>query len=123
MVLVPDIPFTSDNRPDQPKHWGSGSYAVLVAATKGFNEISLIGFDLYSKNQKVNNIYKNTNNYSNSDSQTVDPSYWIYQLSRIFKHYPDTSFIIYNEAGWPMPTEWQQKNVRFENILQLVVDL
>lgn len=120
---VPDLPFSGDLKQDQPNHWGSGGYAVLLAATLGFSEIKLVGFDLYSKDTKVNNLYKGTENYSAPSSQSVDYSYWIYQLSKIFLQYPNIKFTIFNTADWQMPVQWQQTNVEFENISTIAVDL
>lgn len=111
---VPDLPYTGDLKQDKPDNWGSGGYAVLVAAELGCKEITLLGFDLYGINNKVNNVYKDTANYSKKDSQAVDPSYWIYQLGKIFKYYPNTKFIILNKPDWVMPEEWQRENVYFQ---------
>jgi hypothetical protein len=105
---------------DQPDHWGSGGYAVLVAAELGFENISLVGFDLYSKNNKVNNIYKGTNNYAAPDSHSIDYNYWVYQVSKIFHLYPSTQFTILNQSDWVLPGDWQLPNVQFRNIEQLV---
>jgi hypothetical protein len=30
---------------DQGEHWGSGGYAVLLAAVLGHQEVTMIGFD------------------------------------------------------------------------------
>jgi hypothetical protein len=121
--VVPDLPYAGTSRQDLPEHWGSGGYAVLVAAELGFKTVKLIGFDLYSKNNKVNNVYKDTQNYSDSNKQSVDYSYWVYQIAKIFRYYPETNFLVLNEAGWEMPKEWQRGNVYFENICQLSVDI
>ena len=120
---VPQVPYQGNLKQDQPEHWGSGGYAVLVAAAEGFTDVSLIGFDLYSKNNNVNNVYKGTENYSKAESQSVDHSYWIYQIAQVFIHYPNINFTIFNEADWALPKEWQLPNVKFENISQLSVDL
>lgn len=116
---VPALPYTGERKQDHPDHWGSGGYALLLAATLRFADVSLIGFDLYSKNDKVNNIYKGTDNYSKPESQSVDYSFWVYQISKVFKHYPSVQFTIYNEAGWIMPSSWKFLNVQFKNIKQL----
>ncbi len=110
---LPELPYQGATKADQPINWGSGCYAVLLAAHLGFKEITLVGFDLYPTDKHVNNIYKGTTNYSRIDSNPVDPSYWIYQLGKIFTHFPDTSFIVLNYNGWAMPTEWQKSNVKF----------
>jgi hypothetical protein len=117
---IPDLPYAGEAKRDQPEHWGSGGYAVLVAADLGFNNISLVGFDLYSKDGKVNNIYKGTNNYAVSESHSVDYNYWVYQISKIFQLYPAIQFTILNQSDWVLPREWQLLNVQFRNIEQLV---
>lgn len=113
---VPDIPYTADEKHDRPEHWGSGCYAVLLAATLS-TEVTLLGFDLYGTNNKVNNVYKNTTNYSKQDSSAVDPSYWIYQIGMVFKYFPNTTFTITNNANWVMPKEWQRDNVKFQPLV------
>jgi hypothetical protein len=111
--LVPDLPYTSDTKKDKPDNWGSGGFAILLAASLSFETVELIGFDLYPSNQLVNNLYKGTDNYSRIDAQAVDYSYWIYQISKIFMYYPNTNFIIRNHQSWVMPSEWQKNNVNF----------
>lgn len=110
---MPELPYVGDLKQDDPIHWGSGPYAVLVAASLGFKEIELLGFDLYPVNQYVNNLYKDTNNYSKFTAKPVDPKYWIYQISKVFSHYPDTSFVIRNCQTWIIPDEWKKFNVKF----------
>ena len=110
---VPELPFKGELKRDDPDHWGSGCYAVLLAASLNFKEIEMIGFDLYPIDHLVNNIYKNTENYSKSNSQPVDPSYWIYQIGKVFSYYPLTRFIIKNKDNWVMPEEWRKNNVSF----------
>jgi len=110
---LPQLPYQGTSKKDKPEHWGSGGYAILLGANLGFKELEIVGFDLYSTDNLVNNVYKDTNNYSNANSQSVDPSYWIYQIEQIFKYYPNTKFIIRNSPQWKLPTEWQKNNVSF----------
>lgn len=109
--LVPTLPYQGELRPDQPVHWGSGPYAVLVAANLEVDEIWLLGFDLYGRNGKVNNLYKGTKNYNVESAAAVDHSYWQYQISKVFEHYPNKRFKILNKAYWSIPEEWQKNNV------------
>ncbi len=109
--LVPELPYKGDKRPDQPIHWGSGPYAVLVAANLDVDEIHLLGFDLYSRSGKVNNVYKGTQNYNSENSSAVDHSYWQYQIAKIFDHYPQKKFKIINKNFWDMPEDWRKNNV------------
>jgi len=75
-----------------------------------------VGFDLYSKNNLVNNIYKDTSAYQSSTSHAVDPRYWIYQIGRIFLENTDKYFIVYNLPGWVLPKEWHLANVEFKTL-------
>lgn len=113
IILLPELPFTGDTKKDKPDHWGSGCYALLLAASSGFKEIEMIGFDLYPSGTTVNNIYKGTQHYSKIDSSPIDPNCWVYQISKIFNHYSDISFVIKNNKHWPLPKEWQKSNVKF----------
>ena len=115
VVEVPPLPYQGTNRADEPFHWGSGAYAILVA-TMYSNDIHVVGFDLVSNNGKVNNVYKDTPNYANADSHAVDPNYWIYQIARVFAALPDKYFTIYNNSDWAIPNSWKLENVGFKNI-------
>jgi hypothetical protein len=118
--LVPELPYLGELKQDNPEHWGSGGYAILLAAVLEFTDIKLVGFDLYSNDNKVNNIYKGTPNYAKPDSHSIDHSYWVYQIAKVFKYYPESKFTIINNSGWQMPKEWQYSNVEFENIGELI---
>ena len=110
---VPELPYRGEYKKDDPDHWGSGGFAVLLAAALEYSEIELIGFDLYPVNSAVNNIYKGTKNYAQSGSQAIDYSYWVYQINRVFMYHPDQKFIIRNHRDWQMPQEWRKNNVEF----------
>jgi hypothetical protein len=116
VLRLPSLPYQGYQRVDDPVHWGSGPYAILLAAELGADTIDLIGFDLYSDNGKVNNIYKGTENYSRSDYQAVDPAYWIQQIKQVFKNFPDKKFKVFNNSDWNPPRDWLCDNVSFENI-------
>lgn len=112
---VPPLPYTGNQKQDQPEHWGSGPYAVLLATYKSSN-ITLLGFDLYDANFQVNNLYKGTNNYAAADTPPIDPCYWIYQLAKIFESFPNKKFTIINQNDWQFPKEWHLPNVSFFTI-------
>lgn len=116
--VVPELPYEQKVRPDDPFHWGSGPYAVLLATTEEINadEIFLLGFDLYSNRGKLNNIFKGTNNYADSNAKPVDPSYWTYQISKVIQTQKDKKFIIVNHPNWNMPKEWTSKNSDFMSL-------
>ena len=122
--LVPQLPYKGDTRPDDPWHWGSGPYAVLLGTSianrfsSGNTEISMIGFDLYSETKTVNNIYKGTENYEDTESRPIDPSYWIYQIDKVFENFPDTTFYYYNNKPWPT----KQTNVCNKMVIEFDID-
>lgn len=112
---VPELPYKGKDRWDKPFNWGSGPYAVLIAAELS-EEVKLLGFDLYSKTDKINNVYKGTDNYDSADKRAIDPRYWIHQIGMVFRCFPQTEFTIYQEKDWEMPKAWIQPHVRLDNI-------
>jgi hypothetical protein len=118
--LIPELPYVGSDRWDDPWHWGAGPFAVLLAAkyTK-VKEVNLLGFDLHSKTNNVNNIYKDTPNYISADKRAVDPRYWIYQISKIFELFPDVNFRVYNLPDWQAPKSWIRPNVLVDKISNL----
>ena len=123
--LVPDLPYKDINRADDPWHWGSGPYAVLLAAMQN-TDVHMLGFDLHGNNDLVNNVYKDTDNYLTSNKPKVDPSYWIYQIGKVFEYFPKTLFTVYNKKDWSIPKEWILPNVKqllFTDFTMAVADL
>ena len=116
---VPKLPYTGSKRWDEPFQWGSGPYAVLLAAKLSRGDtVRLIGFDLYSPTATVNNVYKDTSNYDTSDKRAVDPRYWVHQIGMVFNYYPNIQFVIHND-NFELPTSWNQPNVLLDNISSL----
>jgi len=114
---VPDLPYKGKQRWDEPFQWGSGPYAVLIAAKyakEGY--VNLIGFDLYSKDKLVNNIYKDTPSYDSSTKNAVDPRYWIHQIGMVIECFPKLEFNIFQEANWEIPKSWKYPQVKVDNI-------
>ena len=99
--------------------WGSGTYAIQLATELGFRNIVLIGFDLYSQDNVVNNIYKGTENYA--ATEPIDPSYWIAHIGQIIHENPWVSFSLINSRLWTCPQEWKQSNVNVLTIEQIQV--
>lgn len=122
--MVPELWYQSDERIDQPWHWGSGDYAVLLASQLCTSDtIHMIGFDLHSKDGKYNNIYKNTTNYNDENSRAVDPSYWIYHLAKIFEHFKQHQYVMY-PAPHKIPESWQNiENLRMDSLDNLETNI
>ena len=104
---VPDLPYEGDKRPDEPFHWGTGQYAALLGMTFKPKAIFMIGFDLYDRDKKINNMYTGTHGYTYI-TRPVDPSYWVYQFHKLMGiSDPDIKWIVVNEENWKMPDEWK----------------
>ena len=109
--LVPQLDLDTSLRHNQIQHWGSGSISVLVAALLPYKRVYLIGHDLYSNTHFVNNVYKNTMNYTSAQSLPVDPGYWIEQISLVFDAFYTKEFVVVNSDTWQMPAQWNKPNV------------
>lgn len=110
--LLPNIPNQQLIRVDNSRNWGSGTYAHLIASQlPQVKIVYLLGFDLYSQTQQVNNLYKDTKNYSSSSSHAIDPSYWIWQSAKVFKTYSHILYKVVNRNSWQLPKDWQLGNV------------
>src|SRR6056300_276264 len=119
LLTVPELPYKGHQRPDEPFHWGSGPYAVLLGALLD-NSVKLLGFDLHSRNTKVNNIYKDTENYDPSTKTAIDPRYWIHQIGKVFECFPKHKFVIYTDRDWECPNFWNRPNVSVDNYSKLL---
>ena len=119
---LPELPYQGTLKQDEPRNWGSGGYAVLLAAQSDFDNVALIGFDLYGMDNRVNNIYKNSQHYLTADKPAVDPSYWQYQMAKVFECYPNKNFIIYNHQDWVMPKNWRKDNVKLKFLKSFDID-
>lgn len=115
---LPNLPYEGKDRKDDPFHWGSGPYAILLGCTIS-DHLKLVGFDLYSDNGLVNNLYSSTDGYSDKASSAVDYSYWIYQIEKIFSYFTNTHFKIYNKPTWTLPKEWHLPNVSLDTLNNL----
>ena len=64
----------------------------LLLASQESKEIYLLGFDLSDYNEKVNNIYKGTKNYIESDCRGFNPVNWKEQLNHVFRTFSDVNY-------------------------------
>lgn len=122
--VVPDLPYAGMERADDPFNWGSGPYAILLACLltnkqRDPDPVRIIGFDLYGIDDKVNNVYKDTDNYDLGYKKAVDPRYWIYQIDKIIGFYTNVNFEFYNLENWMVPKTWKKPNVLVDDIKNL----
>ena len=77
--------------------YASGPTSVLIACIEEEpEEVYLIGHDLYSTTEHFNNVYKDTENYLESFTDSTPPDNWIIQLKRNFNDFSTTQFYMVN---------------------------
>jgi hypothetical protein len=96
--------------------YATGSRSVYLACELGAKEVYIVGHDLYSDTEKVNNIYAGTKCYANKDDIAMNPNNsdetfnWILQHKNTFNKFSNTQFYKVNkgkEAKTDLPiSEW-----------------
>jgi hypothetical protein len=107
--VLPTIPVPHDERMFKSYNWGSGTSALVLGA-KLFGDLSIIGFDFYSHNQYVNNVYKGIKNYSDPTASAIDPEFWIEQTALVLDSFPNIKFTFYVSKELPFPEKLLAKN-------------
>lgn len=92
--VLPSLPITNPDKKFKSYNWGSGTSALILGA-RLFGDLEIIGFDFYSRDQFVNNVYKGTKNYSDATAPAVDPAFWIDQTELIVDSFPEIKFTFY----------------------------
>ena len=73
--------------------WACGASAGYVAIHREQpTEIYMIGHDLHSHNNKINNLYKSTTNYTSAENGPTPAVNWIKQWKTLFDWYPNIKF-------------------------------
>ena len=80
--------------------YATGTRAIYLACENGATEVYIIGHDLYSTTDKVNNIYAGTSYYAGADTPMMRPdksdkddlNHWIKQHKNTFDTFKDTKF-------------------------------
>ena len=73
--------------------WSAGPSSGYVAMLREKpKELYMIGHDLNSHNDKINNMYKSTKHYTAKDNGPTPSVNWIRQWKKLFDVFPDTTF-------------------------------
>jgi hypothetical protein len=80
------------NTIDFPIGWSTGNTAMHLACQQGATEIYILGFDLSSYDEPLNNIYKGTDNYLPSDAKGFNSTNWMNQMQTVFREFKDVQF-------------------------------
>ena len=110
------------------KGWACGATSGLVALNqnKDLEELYLIGHDMKSNDNFINNMYKSTQNYGDAKNKPIPDVNWISQWNTLMQEYPKVKFIKVNPRGIRggdkinnMIPEWKSKNVEYINFDEL----
>jgi hypothetical protein len=85
------------------KGWSSGPTALWLAASKGYKEIYILGFDYEGINGKVNNVYADTKNYRSSRDTATFFGNWLHQTEKVIKEYSTVNFFRVIESSGFVP--------------------
>ena len=80
------------NTVDFPIGWSAGNTALYLACQSGAEEVYILGFDLSSYDEPLNNIYKGTDNYLSSDAKGFNSVNWKDQMQTVFEEFKDVKF-------------------------------
>ena len=73
--------------------WSAGPTSGYVAMIREKpDELYMIGHDLHSHNEKINNMYKSTKHYTSKENGPTPAVNWIRQWVELFKLFPNTKF-------------------------------
>ena len=85
--------------PEDPG-WSSGATAMYVSCkVEKPKKCYLLGMDMYSTTDFINNLYKNSYGYLESKENAVTPQNWVIQMGRVMVRFKDIEFIKVNPSG------------------------
>ena len=86
---------------DYPVGWSAGNTALYLACQNGAKKVYVLGFDLSSYDQPLNNMYKGTNNYLPLDAKGFNPVNWYNQMKAVFREFSlyDTKFYLVDSTA------------------------
>ena len=113
---------------DKDRGWSCGPTSALVAIhqNKDLGELYMIGHDLKSFDDHVNNMYKSTQNYADAKNKPIPDVNWVNQWKELMIENPKIKFIKVNPRGIRggdpvnnMVPEWTVKNIDYINFDEL----
>tara|TARA_Y100000592_G_scaffold47743_1_gene75804 strand:- start:572 stop:1435 length:864 start_codon:yes stop_codon:yes gene_type:complete len=86
---------------NRDRGWACGATSGWVALNKekDIEELYMIGHDLKSNTDQVNNMYKSTQNYSDEKNKPIPHVNWVTQWKELMKEFPKVKFIKVNPDG------------------------
>ena len=89
------------NKCGRDRGWACGASSGWVALNqnKDLKEIYLIGHDLKSNTELINNMYKSTQNYGDERNKPIPHVNWVSQWKTLMEEFPKVKFIKVNPNG------------------------
>jgi hypothetical protein len=89
--------------------WNAGAIAAYLACFDGHTKIYLLGHDGLDTVGHYDNVYKDTNAYTDYNNTT--DTYWALSMTHVFRTYPLVDFVLVNSTGSGyIPAQWQDHN-------------
>jgi len=109
--------------------YATGSRSVHLACELNAKEVFLVGHDLYSDDDKVNNIYAGTQSYANKEDLAANPDNpkemynWIMQHKNTFDKFKDIQFYKVNKGKQKTAStinEWSScENLKYISVKEM----
>lgn len=94
-----NVGWEGDGGPRDPG-WSAGATAMYIACKEEKpSKCYLLGMDMYSTTDFINNLYKSTYGYLNDTEGSVTPQNWVIQMGRCMVRFKDIEFIKVNPEG------------------------
>lgn len=105
---------------DKDLGWACGAMTGYISIQKEEpDEVYLIGHDLVSNDNKVNNLYAGTRHYVSKENSATPHINWVNQWATLFEWYPDVQFYKVNPDSGAVAQsikEWAKyKNLQYIN--------
>jgi len=86
---------------NKDRGWACGATSGWIALNreKDIEEIYLIGHDLKSNTNNINNMYKSTQNYGDERNKPIPHVNWVTQWGTLMEEFPKVKFIKVNPDG------------------------
>ena len=108
--------------PEDPG-WSSGATAMYIGCkVEKPKTCYLIGMDMFSTTDFINNLYKQTHGYLNEDESAVTPQNWVTQMGRVMVRYKDIQFIKVNPKGNSKVSERMPQWDSIPNLKYMYID-
>ena len=92
---------------DYPVGWSAGNTALYLASKPSMiKEVYMLGFDLSSYDDPLNNVYKGTKNYLPATAKGFNQVTWYNQMEIVFKAFHHINFFLVDSA-----VQFEENNV------------